>query len=57
MPTTIVLKDGNDVAFAHIAQGAIVTGAILPSGLQIPKTGRWIITQDTVVNVASTSPE
>ena len=58
MSSKIVLIDVHDIAFSKIAQGAIVTGAIFPSGLQVPKTGRWIIQQDTLVDItrAATFP-
>jgi hypothetical protein len=41
----ILLDDVQDISFAHIAQGARVDGATLPSGLKVPKTSgmKWII--------------
>lgn len=45
----ILLKD-QDLAFAQIAQGARVDGAILPSGLKVPVTPgmKWIISGETI---------
>ena len=37
-----------DVPFTQMAQEAIVTGAILPSGYQVPKNGHWIIKGNTL---------
>lgn len=39
----IALTHPQDIMFADIAQGAIVTAAILPSGLKVPKDGIWKI--------------
>jgi hypothetical protein len=40
-----------DLAFAAIAQHAIVTGATLPSGVKVPTDGNWIIIGQCVANV------
>ena len=45
----IHLKHEQDIAFSNIAQNARVTGAILPSGLQVPKSGDWVIQNNSVV--------
>ena len=47
----IKLNHLNDISFAQIAQQATVTGAILPSGYQVPKEGHWIIKNNFIVNV------
>lgn len=39
----IALTHLQDIMFADIAQQAIVTNAILPSGLKVPKDGIWKI--------------
>ena len=39
----IKLTENNDILFSNIAQNAIVTGAILPSGLKVPDDGEWKI--------------
>ena len=39
----IKLTADQDIMFSKIAQGAIVTGAILPSGLKVPSDGKWTI--------------
>tara|TARA_B100001559_G_scaffold315565_1_gene317655 strand:+ start:308 stop:505 length:198 start_codon:yes stop_codon:yes gene_type:complete len=39
----ITLTHLQDIMFADIAQQAIVTAAILPSGLKVPKDGIWKI--------------
>lgn len=39
----IKLTTDQDIMFSKIAQGAIVTGAILPSGLKVPSDGKWTI--------------
>ena len=45
----IILQD-QDILFARIAQGSIVDGATLPSGLKVPVTPgyRWVIYGETV---------
>lgn len=45
----IRLTHDQDIAFSHIAQNSKVTGAILPSGLQVPKQGDWKIKGTSVV--------
>ena len=45
---TIVINHPMDVPFTQMAQEAIVTGAILPSGYQVPKNGHWIIKGNTL---------
>lgn len=47
--TMIRLKNEQDITFSNIAQNARVTGAILPSGLQVPKNGDWRIQNNTVI--------
>ena len=47
----IKLNQPNDILFAKIAQQAIITGAILPSGYQVPKEGTWIIKDEYILNV------
>ena len=41
----LIILQGQDLAFAQIAQGARVDGATLPSGLKVPVTPgfKWII--------------
>ena len=46
----IKLNQPDDIAFSNIAQNAIVTGAILPSGYKVPNTGHWIIKKDFIVD-------
>lgn len=46
----IKLNKPNDIAFSNIAQGATVTGAILPSGYKIPTLGNWVIKDNFVIN-------
>ena len=48
----IQLINKDDYAFSKIAQKSNVTGAILPSGLQIPEKGDWRIIDHFVVNIA-----
>lgn len=48
----IQLINKDDYAFSKIAQKSKVTGAILPSGLQIPEKGDWRIIDNFVVNIA-----
>lgn len=52
----IKLKD-QDKAFAHIAQGARVDGATLPSGLKVPVTPgkKWIIDGQSVRCIEETN--
>ena len=46
----IKLNKPNDIAFSNIAQGAKVTGTILPSGYKIPTYGNWILKDNFVIN-------
>ena len=46
----IKLKKPNDIAFSNIAQGAKVTGTILPSGYKIRAHGNWVIKDNFVIN-------
>ena len=50
-PDYIQLHDQNDILFATIADGALVTGATLPSGLKVPMSGAWKIDGYSVVRV------
>ena len=54
---TIELVHSNDKMFAGIAQGAIVTGATLPSGTIVPSSGHWVIQGHAIVNVVSSGLE
>ena len=47
----IKLNHPSDISFAKIAQQANITGAILPSGYQVPKEGHWIIKNNFIVNL------
>ena len=47
----IILEHPQDVAFSTIAQKLLVTGAILPSGLQVPNYGKWMIVDNFIVNL------
>jgi hypothetical protein len=49
MSDRIELTDQQDIAFTSMATGANVTGATLPSGLRIPKTGTWIVISRGVI--------
>lgn len=55
MSTSIVRLQGADVLFAGIAQGAVVTGATLPSGLRVPptheKNEQWMVFGKSLVLV------
>lgn len=46
----LIILQGQDLAFAQIAQGARVDGATLPSGLKVPVTPgfKWIISGQVV---------
>lgn len=46
----LIILQGQDLAFAQIAQGARVDGATLPSGLKVPVTSgfKWIISGQVV---------
>ena len=46
----LIILQGQDLAFAQIAQGARVDGATLPSGLKVPVTHgfKWIISGQVV---------
>ena len=52
----IRLRHKQDLAFASIAQESLVSGTIMPSGLQIPREGKWIIKESCVVLHASSPP-
>lgn len=55
MSTSIVRLRGADALFAGIAQGAVVTGATLPSGLKVPqihkKNEQWMVFGKSLVLV------
>ena len=46
----LIILQGQDLAFAQIAQGARVDGATLPSGFKVPVTPgfKWIISGQVV---------
>ncbi len=46
----IRLTHRQDLAFARIAQGALVTGSTLPSGLQVPNTDYWYVENKQIVH-------
>lgn len=45
----VVLEDPRDVSFARVMQRCVVTGATLPSGLNIPSNGKWIVEGRAVI--------
>ena len=47
----IILEHPKDIAFSTIAQKSLVTGSILPSGLEVPKYGKWIIVDHIIINL------
>ena len=47
----IILEHPQDVAFSTIAQKSLVTGSILPSGLEVPKYGKWMIVDNFIINL------
>ena len=47
----IKLNKSNDFAFSSIAQGAKITGAILPSGYKVPNHGTWVIKDNYLINI------
>ena len=51
MSNVIVLNDINDINFSIIAQKSLVTGAIMPSGLKVPNSGKWIIIDNYIINL------
>ena len=54
----IRLSHKQDLAFASIAQESLVSGTIMPSGLQIPREGKWIIKNNiTKINIVEYTPE
>ena len=49
--SVIKLNKPNEIAFSNIAQKACVTGATLPSGYIVPKTGYWIINSNFLIDI------
>lgn len=47
----IELTDGRDIELTNIAQYDKVTGAILPSGLQVSSKGTWKLIDHYLVQV------
>lgn len=47
----IILEHTQDVVFSTIAQKSLVTGAILPSGLEVPNYGKWMIVDHFIINL------
>ena len=47
----IKLNKPNDISFSKIAQGAKITGAILPSGYKVPDEGYWVIKDTYLINL------
>ena len=47
----LIILQGQDLAFAQIAQGARVDGSTLPSGFKVPVTPgfKWIISGQVVL--------
>ena len=48
----IKLENYNDINFSNICQEATVTGAILPSGFQVPIVGTWIVSANYLLNIS-----
>jgi hypothetical protein len=46
----IKLNKYNDIAFSNLAQGAKITGAILPSGYKVPNHATWVIKDNYLIN-------
>ena len=53
----IRLTHKQDLAFASIAQESLVSGTILPSGLQVPRDGSWIMKGACVVLRSDSRPK